>query len=196
MSEHSQDIPKPFTSRLQTALQSIRLDSRTQTPSPPSTLRRASVALVIRIRPIFPQKPSYDLNTFSTSSHTSQESFDNYFSQSWVQQGDPEVLFIKRAKRNGDRWSSHISLPGGKREPDDQSDRVTAERETGEETGLELDVDHCLYIGTLPERTIRTAWDNVPYVFTHPIIRSITNDADSWYFAPLYICRCGMISRH
>jgi hypothetical protein len=34
------------------------------------------------------------------------------FQQSWAQHGDPQVLFIKRAKRKGDRWSAHIALPG------------------------------------------------------------------------------------
>lgn len=34
------------------------------------------------------------------------------FSEEWVQQGDPHVLFIKRAARIGDRWSAHVALPG------------------------------------------------------------------------------------
>jgi len=151
-----------FTSRLKAALQEIHIEQCPQVPNPPGCKKRASVAVVLRIRPVFPHKPTYDQDILSSSAHTFQESLDKFFSQTWVQQGDPEVLLIKRAARPGDRWTSHIALPGGRREPGDPNDRATSERETREETGLELHIDHCLYIGNLPERTLKTAWDNVP----------------------------------
>ena len=79
-----------------------------------------------------------------------------------MQKGDPEVLFIKRAARSGDRWTGHIALPGGKREPSDPDDRAAATRETEEEVGLDLNADHCIFVGNLPERVITTNWGNTP----------------------------------
>ncbi len=51
----------------------------------------------------------------------------------------PRVLLMKRAERDGDPWSGHISLPGGGYQPSDVDLRVTAIRETQEELGIELD---------------------------------------------------------
>lgn len=49
-----------------------------------------------------------------------------------------EILLIKRAEREGDPWSGHVALPGGREEPTDGSLEETAIRETREETGLDL----------------------------------------------------------
>lgn len=50
-----------------------------------------------------------------------------------------EVLLIKRAQSERDPWSGHMALPGGRRDPDDDDLRMTAVRETAEETGVDLD---------------------------------------------------------
>jgi 8-oxo-dGTP pyrophosphatase MutT (NUDIX family) len=55
-----------------------------------------------------------------------------------------EVLFIKRAEREGDPWSGQIAFPGGKREPTDPSLLFTAIRETEEEVSLRLEPAACL----------------------------------------------------
>lgn len=52
--------------------------------------------------------------------------------------GEPEVLMIKRADAEGDPWSGHIALPGGRMEPGDLDLSVTAVRETWEETGVDV----------------------------------------------------------
>lgn len=50
---------------------------------------------------------------------------------------DPmELLLIERAEKEGDPWSGHMALPGGRREPDDDDLLDTAIRETREETGI------------------------------------------------------------
>jgi 8-oxo-dGTP pyrophosphatase MutT (NUDIX family) len=48
------------------------------------------------------------------------------------------VLLMKRTEREGDPWSGHISLPGGRYEPRDVDLLTTAIRETREELGIDL----------------------------------------------------------
>ena len=55
-----------------------------------------------------------------------------------IDEGTPEVLFIKRAERPGDPWSGHMAFPGGHREAEDADLPATATRETFEEIGLDL----------------------------------------------------------
>lgn len=96
------------------------------------------------------------------SSLPTAESLDCFFAQDWVQHGDPEAAFIKRAARRGDRWTSHIALPGGKRDGDDESDKAAAVREAMEEIGLDLTSPHALFIGNLPERVVSTSFGKIP----------------------------------
>lgn len=49
-----------------------------------------------------------------------------------------ELLLIKRAEVDGDPWSGHVALPGGREEAHDASLEDTAVRETLEETGIDL----------------------------------------------------------
>ncbi len=67
-----------------------------------------------------------------------------------------EVLYIKRASREGDPWSGHVAFPGGKREGS-ESDMECAERETREEVGLDLrDRDCFRFLGRLDDRPVLT----------------------------------------
>ena len=49
-----------------------------------------------------------------------------------------ELLLIKRATAEGDPWSGHMALPGGRRDPEDGSSLDTAIRESREEVGIDL----------------------------------------------------------
>ena len=52
--------------------------------------------------------------------------------------GDLELLLIKRAEYEGDPWSGHVALPGGRHEPHDATLEDTAVRETSEELGVDV----------------------------------------------------------
>jgi 8-oxo-dGTP pyrophosphatase MutT (NUDIX family) len=64
--------------------------------------------------------------------------------------GTTELLFIVRAKRDGDPWSGHVAFPGGRRDAVDSDLRATAIRETREELGLDLTADATL-VSSLPD---------------------------------------------
>ena len=64
------------------------------------------------------------------------------------------LLLIRRAERDGDPWSGHMALPGGRREPGDATLLHTAIRETLEELGLRLEQSQL--IGSLDDMIPRT----------------------------------------
>ncbi len=61
-----------------------------------------------------------------------------------------EILFIKRAEREGDPWSGHMAFPGGHLEEADADLRAAAVRETLEEIGLDLSPAE--YLGPLDQQ--------------------------------------------
>lgn len=78
-----------------------------------------------------------------------------------------ELLLIKRARSERDPWSGHMALPGGRRDPDDESLLGTAIRETREETGLTLESD-ALHLGRLDEVAPRSV--RLPRISIHPFV--------------------------
>jgi 8-oxo-dGTP pyrophosphatase MutT (NUDIX family) len=62
----------------------------------------------------------------------------------------PEVLFIRRAEHPDDPWSGHMAFPGGRKEEHDLSLLHTAQRETLEEVGIDLQ-RHAEPIGQLDD---------------------------------------------
>lgn len=53
-----------------------------------------------------------------------------------------DLCVIRRAEREGDPWSGHMALPGGKVDESDAGPRAAAVRETMEEVGVELRESH------------------------------------------------------
>lgn len=51
---------------------------------------------------------------------------------------EPDILLIRRAEREGDPWSGHMGLPGGRMDATDEDILATAIRETREEVGIDL----------------------------------------------------------
>lgn len=100
---------------------------------------------------------------------------------------DPDrLLLIRRAERDGDPWSGHIALPGGRREAADRDLLETATRETLEETGIRLDAappgvaldDHAPLTPVLPPILVR------PFAFLldhePPVTPSAEVAASAW----------------
>jgi 8-oxo-dGTP pyrophosphatase MutT (NUDIX family) len=86
---------------------------------------------------------------------------------------DGDVLFIRRAHREGDPWSGDMAFPGGRHEPTDPDLRHTAMRETFEEVGLDLPAHGARCLGALPSlrsplRSVRAPMAVSPWVFTVP----------------------------
>jgi 8-oxo-dGTP pyrophosphatase MutT (NUDIX family) len=146
---------------LSECIESIQRNPYPHVPNPPDCQKRASVALILRVRPDYADAVA--LAALPSDQDGGEAEFPlktlvDFFAQSWVQKGDAEILFIKRAGRVGDRWSGHTALPGGRRDPTDADDRAAAIRETKEEVGLDLTRSDCFYVGNLPERVVTTSW--------------------------------------
>ena len=67
----------------------------------------------------------------------------------------PELLMIKRAEQDGDPWSGHVALPGGRMDPRDRDLEQTAIRETWEETGVDIEREGFV-LGRLDDLAPRT----------------------------------------
>jgi 8-oxo-dGTP pyrophosphatase MutT (NUDIX family) len=140
----------------------LSLNPYPEIPNPEGCKKRASVALILRIRPHFNHDPPLSELVPLNPTQSTSEILSTFFAQPWVQHGDPEAIFIKRAAREGDRWTSHVALPGGKRDPEDADDKATAIREAVEEIGLDLASPDVLFVGNLPQRVISSTWGKVP----------------------------------
>lgn len=130
--------------------------------------KRASVAIILRIRPYKPDEAQI-------LKHHAPEDLESLVQRDWVKHGIPEVLFIKRADRPGDRWTGHVALPGGKRELDMENDQQAAVRETLEEVGVDLEKG-ALYVGPLPQRIVASQFGQVPLMVLCPFLYVINHD--------------------
>jgi 8-oxo-dGTP pyrophosphatase MutT (NUDIX family) len=82
-----------------------------------------------------------------------------------------EALLVKRAEYEGDPWSGHVALPGGRREPVDATLEDTAVRETLEETGVDLRADG-LVLGALDDLSPRTP--SLPPLIIRPFVAVVS----------------------
>jgi 8-oxo-dGTP pyrophosphatase MutT (NUDIX family) len=76
------------------------------------------------------------------------------------------ALFVHRARVDGDPWSGHIALPGGRSDPADRDLLGTALREMREETGIVLEPREVL--GRLDELHPRTS--HLPSIGITPFV--------------------------
>lgn len=88
--------------------------------------------------------------------------------------GEPELLMIKRAEAEGDPWSGHIACPGGRMDPGDIDLAHTAMRETLEETGVDLARDGRI-LGALDDVAPRTP--ALPPLVIRPFVAIVSRDA-------------------
>lgn len=146
-----------LVANVHTTLKDLAANPYPYVAGPEGVKKRASVALIVRVQPNYSHWPD------ATKGPT--KDIDAFFDLDWVKHGEPEVLFIKRAARKGDRWTSHVALPGGRRDPEDADDQAAAVRETIEEVGIDLSPENAIPVGNLPQRVVTTSWGKVPYVF-------------------------------
>jgi 8-oxo-dGTP pyrophosphatase MutT (NUDIX family) len=116
--------------------------------------------------------------------------------------GRPEVLLMKRIERDGDRWSGHVSLPGGNQQPDDADLVATAVRETREEVAIDLEASARL-LGRLDairpmSRAGPVAMSVTPFVFelTGEVDPSPGDEAESVFWLPLDLAAGGNLDSH
>lgn len=86
-----------------------------------------------------------------------------------------ELLLIKRSDRQGDPWSGHMALPGGRRDPDDVSSLATAIREAHEEVGIDL-MKIGRTLGRLDDVAPRAA---APRIVVSPFVFAVPQDTDT-----------------
>ena len=89
--------------------------------------------------------------------------------------GEPELLMIKRAEVERDPWSGHIACPGGRMEPQDADLSATAIRETLEETGVDVARDGRM-IGQLDDLSPTTM--NLPPIVIRPFVAIVRDDVE------------------
>lgn len=173
MTTHSST--EDLVSHLQSILLELNANPYPDVACPPNLPKRASVALILRIQPNYSHWPDSSDSPLPPRRRRSsvaqphsefdfESSLSAFFSQEWVKHGDPELLFIKRAARIGDKWNGHVALPGGKRDPEDEDDQAAAAREALEEVGIDLSLANAIAVGNLPQRIVTTSWGKVPYV--------------------------------
>lgn len=87
-----------------------------------------------------------------------------------------EVLLIRRAELEGDPWSGHVALPGGRRASGDEDLLDTARRETEEEIGVPLGRIGT-FVGALDEITPGSPL--LPPIVIAPFVHAVPPDTEA-----------------
>ncbi len=87
-----------------------------------------------------------------------------------------EFLAIKRTENERDPWSGHMALPGGRREPRDESLWMTAVRETREEVGVDLMRQGTL-LGQLDDVAPRSR--RIPSIAISPFVAAVGREVEA-----------------
>lgn len=110
---------------------------------------------------------------------------------------DVEVLLMQRARREDDRWSGQIGLPGGHAEPDDADLLATARRETREEVHVDLERD-ARVLGRLARVQAKARGHLLPMAITPYVFLAERElaphpgpEADAVFWLPLERARAG-----
>ena len=86
----------------------------------------------------------------------------------------PELLLIRRAEREGDPWSGHVALPGGREQAGDAGPAHTAARETHEEVGI--DVARGRLLG--PVEPVWPQSSRAPRILVRPFVFWVDGDVE------------------
>ena len=87
-----------------------------------------------------------------------------------------ELLLIRRAEREGDPWSGHVALPGGREQAGDAGPADTAARETREEVGIDPAAAGRL-LGPLEPVWPQSA--RAPRIVVRPFVFAVPADAEA-----------------
>lgn len=113
---------------------------------------------------------------------------------------EAEILLMRRAEREGDRWSGQIGLPGGHAEPIDKDLVETARRESREEVGIDPGAEGATLFGALPIVQASARGKRVP-LFTTPVVfhrespepATLGPEADEAFWLPVALVFSGEI---
>lgn len=113
---------------------------------------------------------------------------------------EAEILLMRRAEREGDRWSGQIGLPGGHAEPTDSDLVDTARRESREEVGIDPGAEGSTLFGTLPIVQASARGKRVP-LFTTPVVfhrhtpeaATLGPEADEAFWLPVALALSGRL---
>ena len=113
----------------------------------------------------------------------------------------PELLLIKRVQRHRDRWSGHVSFPGGMAEQTDKNLLATAVRETHEEVAIDLETSGRL-LGQMDDQIAISHGGPLPMAITpwvfelqQPVEPQLSAEAEDVFWLPVDEALSGRIDK-